>query len=74
MKTLIITETFLPSIDGVVTRLTAAIKHFRKLNHEVVVVAPDSGEVSLDDVTVEKVKAKKYFFIVIVRLLFHKEK
>ncbi|WP_182199315.1 glycosyltransferase family 4 protein [Paraliobacillus salinarum] len=62
MKILIITETFLPSIDGVVTRLTAAIKHLRKLNNEIVVVAPDLGEVSLDGVTVEKVKAKKLIF------------
>ncbi|GAA5415304.1 GDP-mannose-dependent alpha-mannosyltransferase [Paraliobacillus ryukyuensis] len=62
MKIVIITETFLPSIDGVVTRLTAAIKHLRQLNHEVVVIAPDLGEVTLEGVTIERVKATKLPF------------
>ncbi|WP_308422893.1 glycosyltransferase family 1 protein [Paraliobacillus quinghaiensis] len=54
---MIITETFLPSIDGVVTRLTAAIKHLRKMNHEVVVIAPDLGVYEYEGATVEGVKA-----------------
>ncbi|WP_067725566.1 glycosyltransferase family 4 protein [Oceanobacillus damuensis] len=43
MRIAIVTETFLPSTDGVVTRLTQAIKHFRSKEHEVLVVAPDLG-------------------------------
>lgn len=62
MKIVIITETFLPSIDGVVTRLTAAINHLKRLNHEVIVIAPDLGEVSLEGVTIERVKATKLVF------------
>jgi glycosyltransferase involved in cell wall biosynthesis len=43
VKIVIITETFLPSTDGVVTRLTEAIKYLRSQKHEVVVIAPDLG-------------------------------
>ncbi|WP_051390409.1 MULTISPECIES: glycosyltransferase family 1 protein [Sediminibacillus] len=56
MKIAIITETFLPSTDGVVTRLTEAIKYLRKLNHEVVVIAPDLGVYEYKGAVVEGVK------------------
>ncbi len=37
------TETFLPKIDGVVTRLCQTIKHLVRLGHEVLLIAPDGG-------------------------------
>ena len=37
------TETFLPKIDGVVTRLCQTIKHLVRFGHKVLVVAPDGG-------------------------------
>lgn len=43
MKIAIVTETFLPSTDGIVTRLTKAIDYFLEQGHEVLVVAPDLG-------------------------------
>ncbi|MGP4042097.1 glycosyltransferase family 4 protein [Gracilibacillus sp. D59] len=43
MHILIITETFLPSTDGVVTRLTNSIRYFLEQGHQVTVVAPDLG-------------------------------
>ena len=43
MKIAIVTETFLPSVDGVVTRLTHAVERFRDLGHEVMVIAPELG-------------------------------
>jgi len=43
MKIAIITETFLPSTDGIVTRLTACIRSFLKEGHEVRIMAPDLG-------------------------------
>lgn len=43
MRILIITETFLPSTDGVVTRLLEAVKHLHSQGHEVAVIAPDLG-------------------------------
>ncbi|MYL51855.1 glycosyltransferase [Pontibacillus yanchengensis] len=57
MKIAIITETFLPSTDGVVTRLTEAIKYLRKQNHEVVVIAPDLGVTEFEGAIIEGVKA-----------------
>lgn len=35
------TETFLPKIDGVVTRLCQTIRHLRAAGHDVLVIAPD---------------------------------
>lgn len=43
MRIAIVTETFLPSVDGVVTRLTHAVERFEELGHEVLVIAPDLG-------------------------------
>lgn len=43
MRIAIVTETFLPSTDGVVTRLTRAVSYFRRQGHEVLVIAPDLG-------------------------------
>ncbi|MRH42488.1 glycosyltransferase [Aquibacillus halophilus] len=57
MKIVIITETFLPSTDGVVTRLTEAIKYLRQLKHEVVIIAPDLGVEEFEGAVVEGVKA-----------------
>jgi glycosyltransferase involved in cell wall biosynthesis len=37
------TETFLPSVDGTVTRLCHTIRHLRDLGHDVLVFAPDRG-------------------------------
>lgn len=43
MKIAIVTETFLPSTDGIVTRLKKAIEYFLREGHEVLVIAPDLG-------------------------------
>jgi glycosyltransferase involved in cell wall biosynthesis len=37
------TETFLPKIDGVVTRLCQTIRHLVRLGHQVLIVAPDGN-------------------------------
>jgi glycosyltransferase involved in cell wall biosynthesis len=37
------TETFLPKIDGVVTRLCQTVRHLVRFGHEVLVVAPDGN-------------------------------
>ncbi|MDN5899903.1 MAG: glycosyltransferase [Brachybacterium sp.] len=43
MKIAIVTETFVPSVDGVVTRLRHAVERFTDLGHEVMVIAPELG-------------------------------
>lgn len=64
MKIAIITETFLPSTDGVVTRLKEAIKYLQSQEHQVVVIAPDLGVKEYEGAIVEGVKATKLPFIV----------
>ncbi|MFD1849474.1 glycosyltransferase family 4 protein [Oceanobacillus bengalensis] len=56
MKIAIVTETFLPSTDGVVTRLTQAVRYFRSLGHEVLVIAPDLGVYEYEGAKVEGIK------------------
>jgi glycosyltransferase involved in cell wall biosynthesis len=41
LRIAIVTETFLPKIDGIVTRLCHTIRNLRKFGHEVLVVAPE---------------------------------
>ncbi|TDT31057.1 glycosyltransferase [Naumannella halotolerans] len=57
MRIALVTETFLPSVDGVVTRLTKAVERFTELGHEVLVVAPDLGVRSHAGAQVEGIPA-----------------
>lgn len=41
MKIALVTETFLPSTDGVVTRLTKALEYMIGLGHEFIIICPD---------------------------------
>lgn len=58
MKIAIITETFVPSTDGVVTRLKACIRYFKREGHEVRVIAPDLGVAEFEGVKIEGVPAR----------------
>jgi glycosyltransferase involved in cell wall biosynthesis len=62
LKIAIVTETFLPSTDGVVTRLTQAVKYFRSLDHEVLVIAPDLGVSEYEGAKVEGIKTITFPF------------
>ncbi|PWU66867.1 glycosyltransferase family 4 protein [Gracilibacillus dipsosauri] len=62
MKILLITETFLPSTDGVVTRLTNSIRYFIKAGHQVQIIAPDLGVYEFEGAKVIGVKARRLFF------------
>lgn len=57
MKIMIITETFLPSTDGVVTRLMACIRWLHRDGHEVRIIAPDLGVKEFDGAVVNGVPA-----------------
>lgn len=46
MRIALFSETFLPKIDGIVTRITQTAAHLTRLGHEVLLVVPDSGEPS----------------------------
>jgi len=44
LRIAIITETFLPKVDGIVTRLCHTLRHLRAMGHAVLVVAPRGVE------------------------------
>lgn len=48
MRILYVTETFLPKIDGVVTRLTYTIQSLHAMGHRTMVIAPDGGVTEYD--------------------------
>jgi glycosyltransferase involved in cell wall biosynthesis len=43
MRIALFTETFLPKVDGIVTRLSHTVDHLQRLGDEVLVVSPDGG-------------------------------
>ncbi len=43
MRIALFTETFLPKVDGIVTRLCQTVTHLQRLGHQVLVVAPEGG-------------------------------
>ncbi|TGA97605.1 glycosyltransferase family 1 protein [Sporolactobacillus shoreae] len=62
MKIAIITETFLPSTDGIVTRLCETIKWLESQGHQVMVVAPELGVNEYCGAEVKGVPARRLFF------------
>ena len=48
LRIALFTETFLPSIDGTVTRLCHTIRHLRESGHQVLVIAPQGGVVEFE--------------------------
>lgn len=61
MKIAIVTETFLPSTDGIVTRLCASIKWLQEHGHQVCVIAPDLGVHEYEGARVEGIPARSFF-------------
>ncbi|ANU24083.1 glycosyltransferase family 4 protein [Planococcus donghaensis] len=62
MKILIVTETFLPSTDGIVTRLTACIRWLHRDGHEIQIIAPDLGVKEFDGAPVKGIPAFAFPF------------
>lgn len=58
MKIAIVTETFLPSTDGVVTRLKACIRYFKQAGHDVHVIAPDLGVYKFEGAKITGIPAR----------------
>jgi glycosyltransferase involved in cell wall biosynthesis len=61
MRIAIITETFLPSTDGIVTRLCASIRWLKQQGNEVLVIAPDLGVTDFEGIPVAGVPAYTFF-------------
>lgn len=62
MRILIITETFVPSTDGVVTRLKEEVKYINRSGHTVAIVAPDLGQREYDGSKIYGIKTHKMPF------------
>lgn len=62
MRIMIVTEEFLPVNDGLVLRLTEAIRYFLKEGHRVVVVTPDRGIDQFEDATIYGIPDKRLPF------------
>ena len=45
MKIAIVTETFLPKIDGIVTMVTKTVETLKALGDEVLIFAPSGGKI-----------------------------
>ncbi|HEY9847156.1 MAG TPA: glycosyltransferase, partial [Candidatus Caenarcaniphilales bacterium] len=43
MRIALFTETFLPKVDGIVTRLCHTINHLQRLGNQVLIFAPEGG-------------------------------
>jgi glycosyltransferase involved in cell wall biosynthesis len=61
MKIVIITETFLPSTDGIVTRLCATIRWLQEQGHHITVIAPDLGVNNYNGAKIEGIPARTFF-------------
>jgi glycosyltransferase involved in cell wall biosynthesis len=61
MRIAIVTETFLPSTDGVVTRLCASISWLIDKGHDVLIIAPDLGVYDYKGAKVEGIPARPFF-------------
>ncbi|MDX2215766.1 MAG: glycosyltransferase family 1 protein [Oculatellaceae cyanobacterium bins.114] len=43
MRIALFTETFLPKVDGIVTRLSHTVDHLQRMGNQVLVISPDGG-------------------------------
>ncbi len=57
LRIALFTETFLPSIDGTVTRICHTIRHLRQSGHTVLLIAPQGGIADFEGVRVHRVPA-----------------
>lgn len=74
MKIAIVTETFLPSTDGIVTRLCATIRWLRQNGHEVCIIAPDLGVSEFEGARVVGMPARSFFLYRDKKLAFPSRK
>lgn len=63
MRIAFVTETWLPSADGIITRMLATIDELRKRDHEILVIAPRTDRPECDDVLVRTVPTIRFRFV-----------
>jgi len=70
MRIAIVTETFYPSTDGVVTRLTSSIRWLRRQGHDILVIAPDQGAKEFEGVPIRGIPSFRFFLYKNLKLSF----
>lgn len=70
MRIAIITETFLPSTDGIITRLCQSIRWLKENGHEILIIAPDLGVTDFEGVPIAGVPAFTFFLYKEKKLAF----
>ncbi len=70
MRIALFTETFLPSTDGIVTRLLATIDHLLEAGHELAIVAPYGGERQYKGIPVLPIRGFPYPFYPQIKFCF----
>lgn len=63
VKIVFVTETWLPSTDGVVTRLAATLRELKQMGHDLMVIAPRGGEPDFEGIPVKDVPNVSVGFI-----------
>lgn len=63
MRIVFVTETWWPSTDGVVTRLTATLRELKKMGHDLLVIAPRGGAPIFEGIPVRDVPNVSVRFI-----------
>ncbi len=61
MRVALFTETFLPKIDGIVTRMVRTLEQLRELGHEAIIFAPQNPPESFAGFQVVKVPAVPFY-------------
>lgn len=70
MRVAFLTETFLPKTDGIVTTLCQTAKQLRRLDHEVLIIAPDGGPDEFEQCRVVGIPGHPFPFYPELRLSF----
>ncbi len=60
MRIAVVTETFLPQVDGVVTRVTATVRWLHEQGHELLIIAPE-GVNEFEGIQVKGIPARSFF-------------
>ncbi len=63
MKIAVVTESWLPSTDGVVTWVMATVRELKKLGHTVLIIAPRGGAADFEGIEVKDVPNLSIFFV-----------
>ncbi len=58
MRIALFTETFLPKVDGIVTRLKHTVEHLQRQGHQVLIFSPDGGLTEYQGATIYGVKGR----------------